>query len=105
MKRYYPINQITTDSDLKRRYKTTRYPEILFGESDTYVYTTKGDRIDVLAQTYYFDSSLWWIISLANPNIISFDSIYLPVGEQIRIPSISQISLIMARYEALNNSN
>ena len=82
----------------KRVYQTVRYPEIPLNENDIYVYTTQGDRYDVLALQYYTDSSLWWVIASANPNI-GLNSLVIPEGVQIRIPSdyasvITQFNLI-----------
>jgi phage tail protein X len=68
-------------------YRTSRYPEIPLSENDIYVYTTQGDRFDVLAQQYYNDSSLWWVISIANTNVFNQSSLVIPEGLQIRIPS------------------
>ena len=84
MNRYQniPITKI----DKKRVYQTTRYPEIPLSENDIYVYTVQGDRFDVLAQQYYNDSSLWWIISIANDNLPQ-NSLIIPEGLQIRIPT------------------
>jgi phage tail protein X len=83
MNRYQniPIEKI----DKKRVYRTVRYPEIPLSENDIYVYTIQGDRFDVLAQQYYNDSSLWWIISIANDNLLQ-NSLVIPEGLQIRIP-------------------
>ena len=53
----------------KRVYQTTRYPEIPLNENDIYVYTTQGDRFDILAQQYYGDQSYWWVISIANAQL------------------------------------
>lgn len=83
----------------KRYYGTTKYPEIPLDFSDIYVYSTIGDRLDILAQQYYNDSTLWWVISIANPNLTP-DSYYIPEGTQIRIPT--NISRIMTQYNALN---
>jgi phage tail protein X len=83
----------------KRYYGTTKYPEIPLDFNDIYVYSTIGDRLDLLAQQYYNDSTLWWVISTANPNLTQ-GSYYIPEGSQIRIPS--NISRIMAQYTALN---
>ena len=50
-----------------RRFKeTTKYPDIPLSYNDIYVYTDEGDRFDILAQSYYKDPSLWWIISIAS---------------------------------------
>jgi phage tail protein X len=51
------------------------------------VYTTQGDRFDTLAQQYYSDSSLWWVISIANTDKVNQSTIVIPEGLQIRIPS------------------
>jgi hypothetical protein len=83
----------------KRYYGTTKYPEILLDFNDIYVYSTIGDRFDLLALQYYSDSTLWWIISIANTNLTQ-GSYYIPEGSQIRIPA--NISRIIAQYNALN---
>ena len=53
--------------------------------NDIYVITNSGDRLDILAQQFYGDSSLWWIISIANSNL-SQNSLFIPEGTQLRIP-------------------
>jgi hypothetical protein len=57
-------------------------------------------RFDLLALQYYSDSTLWWVISIANTNLTQ-GSYYIPEGSQIRIPA--NISRIMAQYNALNS--
>ena len=68
------------------------------------MYVTQGDRYDVLAQTYYNDSTLWWIIARANATISSTDSLYPSPGAQIRIPSTNRISTILGDYEEINRT-
>ncbi len=97
MNRYQGIPIINSETG-KQIYATSRYPEIPLSENDIYVYTTQGDRYDVLALSYYGDSSLWWVIAIANPNI-DLMTLVIPEGSQIRIPSdfsniISEFSLI-----------
>lgn len=77
-----------------------KYPEIKLNFQDQYVITTAGDRFDILAQQYYDDSSLWWIISTANPQLEQ-NSLYITPGTQIRIPF--NPSDIVSRYKALNS--
>ena len=84
MNRYQNIPIVKIDK--KRVYQTTRYPEIPLSENDTYVYTVQGDRYDILAQQYYSDSSLWWIISIANDQLPQ-NTLTIPEGIQIRIPT------------------
>ena len=85
MYRYRNIPQTKSPSG-KQMYKTVRYPEIPRSFSDIYVTTTLTDRYDILAQQYYQDSTLWWIISVANNNLTQ-NSLRPPAGKQIRIPS------------------
>ena len=67
MNRYQNIKQIRSNiTSGKVIYQTVRYPEIPLSSDDIYVYTTQGDRFDILANQYYKDSSLWWVISIAN---------------------------------------
>ena len=94
-------NPNTDIQDKQPRYRTVKYPEIPRDFDDLYVFTRVGDRYDTLAQSYYKDSSLWWIISTANYNT-SQDSILPNVGVQIRIPSPSRVNQIISLYENLN---
>lgn len=64
---------------------TTVYTVPAESTQDYYVISTFGDRFDILANEYYSDSSLWYIIAAANPHIRR-DSIIIPEGQQIRIP-------------------
>jgi nucleoid-associated protein YgaU len=43
-----------------------------------------GDRFDTLAQKYYGDSTLWWIIAKANE--LSNGKLALDPNQKIRIP-------------------
>ena len=100
MGRYTNIQakQSTSGKSLK---SISKYPEIPLSFDDTYVYTTIGDRFDTLAQTYYSDASLWWVISIANPQLTQ-NSYYPPIGTQLRIPS--NIGQITSLYNDLNSN-
>ena len=80
-------------------YQTNIYPEVQPINSDYYVITTVDDRLDLIAQDFYQDSSLWWVI--ASANALPGDSIYPPIGVQLRIPS--NIPTILANYNSINN--
>ena len=84
----------------KQYVATTRYPEIPLSVDDIYVITQEGDRYDLLANQYYGDKTLWWIIAIANPSII-FGTLIPPTGVQLRIPV--NISQILNSYNKLNN--
>jgi hypothetical protein len=98
MNRYQDI-QIIKNSEGIRYYRNSKYPRIPLSVNDIYVITTSGDRFDLLALQLYGDSSLWWIISIANETLIQ-NSLYPPVGSQIRIPS--NYSEILTSYKILN---
>jgi phage tail protein X len=68
--------------------------------NDIYVISTAGDRFDLLASQYYGDSSLWWVISIANENL-SQNSLYIPEGTQLRIPS--NPTTVVSSYNQLNS--
>ena len=70
--------------DGKRVLKPTMYPKIPIQDSDVFIYPKFGDRLDTLAQKYYEDMSLWWIIAKANN--LDEAHIGLEVDKQIRIP-------------------
>jgi hypothetical protein len=67
-------------------YRNTKYPEIPLSESDIYVITDFGDRLDLLSNQFYNDVTLYWIIAAANPDKINFGSLFLKEGTQLRIP-------------------
>ena len=106
MGRYSPIKQVNrTRQNVTsgvRMYMGNKYPQVPLTPEDTYVYASEGDRFDTLAQQYYDDSSMWWVISIANESLKQ-NSYYLPLGIQIRIPA--NVASIMADYNILNNRN
>jgi hypothetical protein len=99
MDRYSLIPETNSPTG-KQMYETVRYPDIPKTFDDIYVYTTIGDRFDILAQQYYGDSSLWWVISIANDNLYQ-NSLTPPVGSQIRIPS--NPTPILAEFKLINS--
>ena len=105
MKRYSNIKKLkNTNENIgnlgSAYYRTTFYPEIPLSESDIYVVTDFGDRLDLLANQFYKDISLYWIIVIVNPNKVDFGSISLSSGTQLRIPI--NINSILTSYNNLN---
>ena len=107
MNRYQ--NTSTIFIDKKQCYQTTRYPEVPLSDNDIYVYSTQGDRFDILSNQYYNDQSLWWIISIANtavagtslPSDLPQNSLIIPEGKQIRIPA--NYPGVLSSFKQLNN--
>tara|TARA_R110001583_G_scaffold162417_1_gene314645 strand:- start:243 stop:539 length:297 start_codon:yes stop_codon:yes gene_type:complete len=97
MSRYDNI-QIRKTKNGKRYFKTVKYPVIPKTLNDRYLIGQMGDRLDNLANKYYGDSSLWWIIARAN-NIGKGD-LTVPLGTQIRIPF--EFITIVELFNALN---
>ena len=98
MNRYKNI-EITKDLEGTRMYKTVKYPIIPRSNGDLYVITQEGDRYDRLALRYYDDTNLWWVISSANAEY-SQNSLYPPLGIQLRIPG--NLDTILRAYNNLN---
>lgn len=98
MNRYQNIST-TINSQGVKLYKNLKYPEVSPSVNDIYVISVDGDRFDILANEYYGDPSLWWIISIANPELPQ-NSLYLPLESQIRIPT--NPSQIVSSYISLN---
>lgn len=98
MGRYSRIPISKTDTGT-RLYKTVKYPDIPRRENDLYVITTEGDRYDILANQYYQDDSLWWVISSANGSLTQ-NSLFPPIGIQLRIPG--DLDSILQSYNLLN---
>ena len=82
-------------------YRNAKYPEIPLSENDIYVLTDFGDRLDLLANQFYNNVTLYWIIAAANPNEVSFGSLFVDEGTQLRIPI--NIGSIVDSYIELNN--
>lgn len=82
-------------------YRNNRYPEIPLSENDIYVITEFGDRLDLLANQFYKDVTLYWIIAVANPNKVSFGSLFVNEGTQLRIPT--NVSAVVDSYIQINS--
>jgi len=105
MNRYADVKLFRTlNNNLRNKGLTygnsAKYPVVPQQENDIYAITEWGDRFESLAFQFYGDVTLWWIIAIANPNIVDFSSIFLPIGSQIRIPQ--NISPIIDSYNELN---
>ena len=101
MDRYNNTPILKTEYTNRPYYKVKFYPNIPLSESDVYVVTTVGDRLDSLAYSYYNDSTLWWIISAANDNITK-GALYPEPGTQLRIPT--DLNTVLNLYEQFNQA-
>lgn len=85
----------------KQYYKEKRYPVIPPSESDVYIVTVQGDRLDLLAYTYYKDATLWWVIAMVNNDVV-FGSMFPEPGIQLRIPT--DLGAVLALFDQENQS-
>lgn len=99
-KRYREIKILENNNGKKYRTNSV-YPDIPATEADIYVIATAGDRYDTLANKYYGDPSLWWVISAANPSVNNASLVPTP-GTQIRIPGSKQE--VLDDYSNLNRT-
>lgn len=97
MNRYENIKNDKTESG-KSFKKNVLYPNIPVSENDFYVIATVGDRYDTLAQQFYRDSTLWWIIASANNHQRA--SLVPTPGAQLRVPSNKAQAIQL--YNSLN---
>jgi hypothetical protein len=98
----YPNSLIKKDRLGSPRYfGTTKYPFIKENIDDLYIITLQGDRLDNLASQFYGDPTLYWVFQQANDNL-NRDSLYPPVGVQMRIPA--NIAQILDDFDALNSN-
>jgi hypothetical protein len=97
----YDNPTILKTSQGKPYIKGKQYPNIPLSESDFYIITTVGDRLDYLAYNYYRDSELWWIISAANNNATK-GSLFPVPGTQLRIPT--DITMVMNLFNKFNKA-
>lgn len=96
----YSNIQVVRNNAGKRYYINNIYPDIPVTGNDIYVITTIGDRLDLLANDYYGDPTLYWIIASANS--LPGDSLVPPLGQQLRIPT--DIETILNEYLNINEN-
>ena len=97
MKRY-ENNKIKLDKDGKRVYSTTYYPRIPLSNSDQFIQTKQGTRLDNIAHTFYGDAKLWWIIAKANG--IAGKAV-IPTATKLRVPS--NVTDIITNFKKINS--
>jgi|TARA_B100000424_G_scaffold26799_1_gene18705 uncharacterized membrane protein YgcG len=98
MKRY-DKTPIKKSKEGFRVYSTTYYPSIPLSDSDIFITTKESSRLDSLANQYYGDYSLWWVLAKANG---IRGKTALKAGQILRIPG--QLPEILDNFEAINES-
>lgn len=101
MDRYSNATILKTEYTNRPYYKQRFYPNIPLSESDVYVITTVGDRLDSLAYSYYNDATLWWVIAAANNNATK-GTLYPEPGTQLRIPT--DLNYVLNLFDQFNKA-
>jgi len=99
-KRYEKI-KVRQNANKKRIYNTSMYPKIPKSENDIYIYAVRGDRLDLLADDYYGDVTLWFVI--AHANSVGRGTMYIEAGKQIRIPEEESVTKFLSNIETTNS--
>ena len=68
----------------KKAYLPTQYPTLVPSNNDYYIIARAEDRLDLIATDFYGDPTLWWVVAMAND--LPGDSMYAPMGFQLRVP-------------------
>jgi len=85
------MNRYKYTKQKDKKYLTIKYPDIKELPTDIVIQVKYGDRLDLLANKYYNDGSLWWVIAKANA--LPGDSYYINLDQKIRIP-INYLNII-----------
>jgi hypothetical protein len=70
-------------------YYSQLLPYIEPSDSDILIITEEEDRLDILANQFYGDPNLWWVIAVYN-NLTDID-LKLEAGLQLRMPNRSSV--------------
>ena len=81
----YETVKIRKDLNGVRYFSTSYVPNIPIKDTDIFIYPLYGDRLDTIANRYYGDSNLWWIIAKANE--IGNGKIGIDSEKKLRIPT------------------
>lgn len=83
--RYLNVKEYTVQDAKGRNVQVKRTREAL-DLTGSFQYTVKaGDRLDLLAQQFYFSPRKWWLICDANPGLMYPDDLLTP-GQILTIP-------------------
>jgi nucleoid-associated protein YgaU len=85
------LNKLIQTNSEKLRQQTTILPNVV-GVSDTYIQTITVERLDTLADRFYGDATMWWVIAAANG--IGKGTLRVPRGVKLRIPNITSDEVI-----------
>jgi len=93
----YATARVLRDDNGQRRLSSIIMPTPQRNQDDVFIQITSPDRLDKLAQLFYKDANLWYVIAAANG--LGKGSWMVPAEIILRIPNINNIQNI------INNAN
>jgi len=97
----YENQEIRNDKRRGRVYTTTITPKPQDVIGTIRIETEPGDRLDTLANRFYDDSTLWWIIARANG--LGKGDFSVPNGKVLEIPNPREINTYLRRLDEIND--
>jgi hypothetical protein len=95
----YAYSKVIQSNETKKQYlESTIYPKIKANDNDFYIISEAGDRLDLLANKYYNNPTMWWVIATANN--LNDANFFVQEGIQLRIPS--NINEILSDLQKIN---
>ncbi len=98
--RYQFTTQTRDKVTNNRKFDSTLYPKIEESDDDVFIIANVGDRLDLLADRYYGDVTLWWVIAQANH--VGKGTLNILSGTELRIPQ--DLEPVFSSMETLNVS-
>lgn len=89
----YSTARLQRDANETRKFSTIIVPTAPLSSGDVYIQTTSVERLDKLANIFYQDASLWWIIAAANG--LGKGSYMVPQNTRLRIPPYTGIQNVI----------
>lgn len=89
----YSTARVQQDSTETRKFSTVIIPTAPLSNGDVYIQTTSVERLDKLANIFYQDAALWWIIAAANG--LGKGSYMVPPNTRLRIPPYGGIQTVI----------
>lgn len=77
------------------------YPDFPESIDDEWVEVKKTTRLDILANEYYDDPTLWYVIALANDLELVPSDMY--VGQKLRIPPKSTVTDLLKKARRISS--
>jgi hypothetical protein len=80
----YTTSTILKNENGKQRLSTSITPVVTLSSNDIYIQTTSPERLDRLANNFYQDATMWWVIAAANG--IGKGTLMVSANTRLRIP-------------------